>query len=187
MARISTGTGDDGTTALVGGRRVPKTSARVAAYGAVDEANDALGLAATAATRPELKALLATLQSDLFTLGSDLAAPEGVDTLRITQEHVRALVAEEDRLEAALPPLRTFILPGGTACAGFLQLARSVSRRAEREAWRVAESEAVNRHALVYLNRLSDLLFLLAREENHLAGVAETPWKGRQGAASRSP
>lgn len=181
MARISTGTGDDGTTALVGGQRVPKTDARVGAYGAVDEANDALGLAAAHASRDELRALLRRIQSDLFTLGSDLAAPEGVDTLRIEEAHVRALVAEEDRLEAALPPLRSFILPGGTPCAAALQLARSIARRAEREAWRVAADAWVNPHALVYLNRLSDLLFLLAREENHLAGVGDIPWAGRAG------
>ena len=179
MARISTGTGDDGTTGLVGGKRVPKTSARVAAYGAVDEANDALGLAAAFATRPELAERVRALQTDLFTLGADLAAPEGAQTVRVTEEMVARLVAEEDRLEGALPPLRRFILPGGSPSAGFLQLARSVARRAEREAWRVAESEPVNRHALVYLNRLSDLLFLMAREENVLAGREETQWMGR--------
>jgi len=182
VARISTGTGDDGTTALVGGRRVPKTSARVAAYGAVDEANDALGLAAAFATRPALVDLLRSLQTDLFTLGSDLAAPEGAQTLRVTGAMIDRLVAEEDRLEAALPPLRRFILPGGTPTAAYLQLARSIVRRAEREAWRVRETEAVSPEALVYLNRLSDLLFLLAREENVLAGKEETQWMGRSGA-----
>ena len=180
MARISTGTGDDGTTGLVGGRRVPKTSLRVAAYGAVDEANDVLGLAAAFATRPALREWVRSLQTDLFTLGADLAAPEGVQTVRVAQAHVDRLVAEEDRLEAALPPLRRFILPGGTPAAAYLQMARSVSRRAEREAWRVAEAEqgAVNPLALVYLNRLSDLLFLMAREENVLAGVEDTQWMG---------
>lgn len=181
MARISTGTGDEGMTGLVGGQRVAKTAQRVAAYGAVDEANDALGLAAALTKRDELRALLQRIQSDLFTCGADLAAPDGVETLRIGSEHVRALVAEEDRLEAALPPLRTFILPGGTPTAAALQVARSVVRRAEREAWRVAEGERVNRDALVYLNRLSDLLFLLAREENQLAGVPEPAWLGRGG------
>lgn len=181
MARISTGTGDDGTTGLVGGKRVAKTSARVAAFGAVDEANDALGLAAAFATRPALVSLLREIQTDLFTLGADLAAPEGAQTLRVTRAMVEGLVKEEDRLEAALPPLKHFILPGGTPCAAYLQLARSVARRAEREAWRVKESEPVNAEALVYLNRLSDLLFLLAREENVLAGKEETQWLGRSG------
>lgn len=181
MARISTGTGDDGTTALVGGKRVLKTSARVAAYGAVDEANDALGLAIAFASRPALVDLLRQVQTDLFTLGADLAAPEGAQTLRVTRAMTEALVKEEDRLEAALPPLRHFILPGGTPAACYLQLARSIVRRAERDAWRVKETEAVNAEALVYLNRLSDLLFLLAREENVLAGKEETQWMGRSG------
>ncbi|HUR69019.1 MAG TPA: cob(I)yrinic acid a,c-diamide adenosyltransferase [Candidatus Thermoplasmatota archaeon] len=179
MARISTGTGDDGTTGLVGGQRVKKTSARVAAIGAVDEANDALGLAAAFATRPALVELIRSLQSDLFTLGADFAAPEGAQTLRITPAMVARLVAMEDALEAKLPPLRHFILPGGTPAAAYLQLARSFARRAEREAWRVAETEPVSKDALIYLNRLSDLLFLLAREENVLAGVSEPPWAGR--------
>ncbi|HEX2022315.1 MAG TPA: cob(I)yrinic acid a,c-diamide adenosyltransferase [Candidatus Thermoplasmatota archaeon] len=179
MARISTGTGDDGTTGLVGGARVPKTSPRVAAYGAVDEANDALGLAAAFATRPALVETIRALQEDLFALGADLAAPPGVQTVRVGPAHVARLVREEDRLEATLPPLTKFILPGGTPAAAYLQLARSVARRAEREAWRAAQTEAVSRDALVYLNRLSDLLFLLAREENVLAGVEERQWAGR--------
>ena len=184
MARISTGTGDDGTTGLVGGRRVPKTSLRVSAYGAVDEANDALGLAAAFSTRAELKTFVQSLQTDLFTLGSDLASPEDMAyTVRVSQAQVDRLVAEEDRLEAALPPLRRFILPGGTPTAAYLQLARSIARRAEREAWRVAEAEPgrVNPLALVYLNRLSDLLFLMAREENVRAGVEDTQWMGASG------
>lgn len=179
MARISTGTGDDGTTGLVGGKRVPKSSVRVAAYGSLDEANDALGLAAAFATRPALIDLIRSIQSDLFTVGADLAAPEGAQTLRVTPPMVERLVSIEDALEAKLPPLRHFILPGGTATAGYLQLARSIVRRAEREAWQVAEEERVTQEALVYLNRLSDLLFLLAREENVLAGKEETQWLGK--------
>lgn len=179
MARISTGTGDDGTTGLVGGKRVLKTALRVAAYGAVDEANDALGLAAAFATRPALVDILRTLQSDLFTVGADLAAPEGTKTLLVTPDMVERLVVLEDHLEATLPELRHFILPGGTPTAAYMQLARSIVRRAEREGWRVAETEQVNKEALVYLNRLSDLLFLLAREENLLAGMPEPQWLGR--------
>ena len=181
MARISTGTGDDGTTGLIGGARVPKTHPRIAACGAIDEANDALGLAVAFATRAALVDLVRRLQTDLFTVGADLAAPEGAQTLRVTREMIAALVAEEDRLEGALPPLTKFILPGGTPAAGYLQLARSMVRRAEREAWRAAQAEPVSRDAIVYLNRLSDLLFLLAREENVLAGKEETQWMGRSG------
>ena len=181
MARISTGTGDDGTTGLVGGRRVPKSSLLMEAVGGVDEANDALGLAAALTPRADLRALLQSIQSDLFTLGADLASPQGMDALRIGEAHVARLVREEDRLEAALPPLRRFILPGGTPVAAALQLARSVARRAERAAWRAHEAEPVNRHALVYLNRLSDLLFLLARDENQKAGQPEPEWVGKGG------
>lgn len=179
MARISTGTGDDGTTGLVGGSRVRKTSARVTACGAVDEANDALGIAVTFATRPQLVETLRAVQADLFTVGADFASPEGVDTVRVAPAQTARLVAEEDRLEATLPPLRHFILPGGTPAAAYMQLARSIVRRAEREGWRVAELEPVNREALVYLNRLSDLLFLLAREDNVLSGKEERQWMGR--------
>jgi cob(I)alamin adenosyltransferase len=178
VARISTGTGDDGTTGLVGGARVPKTSQRVAAYGAVDEANDAIGLAAAHAGRPELKALLRSIQADLFTLGADIAAPPSAKTVRISRAHIEHIVRAEDRLEAALPPLRHFVLPGGTPCSAALHLARSIVRRAEREAWALAGAEPVSADALVYLNRLSDLLFLLAREENVLAGVEEEQWLG---------
>lgn len=181
MARISTGTGDDGTTGLIGGARVPKFHPRVMTCGAIDEANDVLGVAAAQASRPELIETLRRIQTDLFTVGADLAAPPGAQTVRVTQAMIDALVKEEDRLEAALPPLTRFILPGGTPTAASLQLARSIVRRAEREAWRVAQSEPVAREALVYLNRLSDLLFLLAREENVLAGREETQWAGRSG------
>ena len=179
MARISTGTGDDGTTGLVGGQRVPKASLLMEAVGGVDETNDALGLAAALATRDDLRALLRSLQSDLFTLGADLASPRGVETLRIGEAHVARVVGEEDKLEAKLPPLRHFILPGGTPTAAALQLARSISRRAERAAWRAREETPLNPHALVYLNRLSDLLFLLARDENVRAGTPEPEWKGK--------
>ena len=179
MARISTGTGDEGSTGLVGGARVLKTSPRVEACGAVDEANDALGLAASLATRAPLRDFLRTVQTDLFTVGADFAAPDGVSTMRVSEAMIARLVREEDRLEAALPKLTKFILPGGTPCAAALQLARSISRRAEREAWRLDQAEHASRPALVYLNRLSDLLFLLAREENVLAGVEDTQWMGK--------
>lgn len=179
MARISTGTGDDGTTGLVGGKRIRKTSLRVEATGALDETNDAVGLAAAHASREELRRTLRQVQEDLFTIGADLMAPPGVDSLRVGRAQIDRIVQEEDRLEAALPPLRHFILPGGTPCAAALQLARSIARRAERAAWRLSEQEPVNEDALVYLNRLSDLLFLLAREENVKAGVEDTLWMGR--------
>lgn len=179
MARISTGTGDDGTTGLVGGTRIAKSAQRVEVIGAVDETNDALGMAAAHATRAELKAFLRTLQEDLFALGADVMAPAGTKTVRVMPAHVARLVREEDRLEAELPPLKHFILPGGTPCAAALQLARSIARRAEREAWRAHAIEPLSADVMVYLNRLSDLLFLLAREENVKAGVEDTLWMGR--------
>ena len=181
MAKISTGTGDDGTTGLVGGSRVRKSSPRVAAVGAIDEANDALGLSAAFSKRPPLTKLVRSIQADLFTVGADLMAPQGAQTLRVGPALIERLVREEDRLEASLPPLRHFVLPGGTPAAAYLQLSRSIVRRAEREAWRAAEDGWVNLDALVYLNRLSDLLFLLAREENVASGVEETQWLGRDG------
>jgi len=176
MARISTGTGDDGTTGLVGGTRVRKTDARVAAYGAVDEANDALGLAAAFSDDAQLGDAIRAIQAELFMLGADLAAPAKADalTVRVTAAQVARIGSASDELEARLPPLTHFILPGGTRPAAFLQLARSIIRRAERDAWHIDDD--VNEHALVYLNRLSDLLFLMARDANHQAGVSEPTW-----------
>ncbi|MHB8605249.1 MAG: cob(I)yrinic acid a,c-diamide adenosyltransferase [Thermoplasmatota archaeon] len=182
MSRISTGTGDDGTTGFVGGSRGRKTDPRTCAVGAIDETNDALGLAAALAARAELRETLAALQRDLFTLGADVAAPAGTKTLRIGDADVARVEKETDRLEAALPPLKNFILPGGTASAAALFVARGVARRAERETWALVESGAeVGAPALRYLNRLSDLLFLLARAENERAGASETKWPGTRG------
>lgn len=159
-----------------------KTSRRIEVVGALDEINDVLGLALAFSDRPQLRDVVRAVQADLFTLGADLAAPAEVDTLRVTDDHVARLEREEDRLEAALPPLTKFILPGGSQTAAFLQLARSVARRAEREGWRAkGEGLDVNPVALRYLNRLSDLLFLLAREENQLEGREEQQWMGRSG------
>lgn len=177
MSRISTGTGDDGTTALLGGDQVPKTDPRVEAYGAVDEANDILGVAAAHAGA-DLEEEIQTLQSDLLTVGADLANPEADHGQRVDADDVERLEARIDELEADLPELERFILPGGTQVAAFLQLARSTVRRAERLGWRLDEDHDVNRHVLVYLNRLSDLLFLLARAANQEAGVEDEQWVG---------
>lgn len=181
MSRISTGTGDEGETGLVGGARVSKTDARVEAYGTVDELNDVLGLAASFGS-DGLREELRPLQRDLLTLGADLANPDADPEkgTRVGAEHVERLEARTDELERELPELRNFILPGGERSAAFLQLARSVCRRAERLAWRLREDHDVNPRALVYLNRLSDLLFLMARKVNVDAGVEEERWS-RQG------
>lgn len=179
VSRISTGTGDDGTTGLVDGSRLPKAHLRVEAVGAVDEVNDALGLAASAA--PHLGSALAAFQEDLFVLGADLATPGDKDgPMRLGPDAVERVERETDRLEAELPPLRHFILPGGAEPAARLFVARGLARRAERAVWRLATEQSVNRYGLVYLNRLSDMLFLLARAENRRASVAEPEWRPRK-------
>jgi cob(I)alamin adenosyltransferase len=163
VARIATGTGDQGTTGLADGTRLPKDHARIRAYGAVDELNAALGLA-LAGLGPRATPTLERAQRELFDLGADLSLAKGGP--RITAEHVARLDAELDALEARLPPLRNFILPGGSEAAARLHVARTVCRRAEREVVGLGERG----HPLVYLNRLGDLLFLLARQANADAG-----------------
>jgi cob(I)alamin adenosyltransferase len=174
LTRIYTRTGDAGETSLGDGSRVPKTDPRIAAVGAVEETNAQLGFVLAAGVPDELRAPLERIQNELFDLGADLAVPyaEGDGKLRIEQAQVEALERLCDRLNAALAPLRSFVLPGGTEAAARLHLARTVCRRAELAALRVAP---VNPVALAYLNRLSDLLFVLARAAN--AGGAERLWR----------
>lgn len=167
MARIATGAGDKGDTGLASGARVPKHSPRIQAYGAVDELNATLGLALVHLHGPAA-ATLARVQRELFDLGADLALAKGGP--RITAAHVARLDQELDALEKALPPLQRFILPGGSEAAARLHLARTVCRRVERDLVALARAEAVDGHALVYLNRLGDLLFLFARQANREAG-----------------
>lgn len=183
LNRIYTRTGDHGTTRLASGQPVSKATPRVEAYGAVDEANACLGLARLhTAADPALDAMLARIQNELFDLGADLATPpkdgeaEG-SVLRIVQSQVDRLESEIDALNDALPPLASFVLPGGTPAAAALHLARTVCRRAEREAVRLGEAgEPVGPEALRYLNRLSDLLFVAARWAND-KGRAEVTWR----------
>lgn len=183
---IYTRTGDEGQTSLVGGERVKKSTLRVEAYGTVDEANSALGLARShlPAELSDLDALLDRLQRGLFDLGSDLAtlknSPAERYVERIDADDVAELEAEIDRLEAELPPLKLFILPGGHPAAAALHLARTVTRRAERVAVALADEEWVNPEAIRYLNRLSDLLFVLSRYVNHRLGVEEPIWRARR-------
>jgi cob(I)alamin adenosyltransferase len=179
--KIYTKTGDEGLTGLLGNRRVPKDDARIEAYGTIDELNAVLGTA-RAQGLGEADALVGRLQDELFAVGSALADPnpEGPFHAAIHEAHVARLEAAIDALEAELPPLTRFILPGGTAAAATLHLARTVCRRAERQAVRLGHTpgEHVPRTLIVYLNRLSDLLFVLARAINHRAGVADVPWGG---------
>jgi cob(I)alamin adenosyltransferase len=183
LNRIYTRTGDAGSTRLATGAPVSKADLRVEAYGAVDETNACLGLARVhTAGGGELDAILARVQNELFDLGADLAQPAKADeapgsVLRILDGQVARLEGEIDALNAELPPLASFILPGGTPAAAALHLARTVCRRAEREAVRLVEAgEPVSGPALRYLNRLSDLLFVAARYAND-RGAAEVFWQ----------
>lgn len=175
--KLYTRTGDDGHTSLFGGRRTSKDDARVAAYGDVDETNAAIGLAAASAGEP-LSSLLRRLQNDLFVLGSELADPDhSGKTARLGSTDVERLERWIDEASAAVEPMRQFILPGGSELASRLHLARTVSRRAERAVVTLGRQTPLGGHSIVYLNRLSDLLFALARQANAAAGVPDVPWK----------
>ena len=165
LTRIYTRTGDAGETSLGDGSRVAKTDPRIAAVGAVEEVNALLGLALAGVVQPALRAPLERIQNELFDLGADFAVPfaEGDGKLRITPEQIEALEQDCDRFNEALAPLKSFVLPGGTEAAARLHLARTVCRRAELEALRVSPASPLG---LAYLNRLSDLLFILARTAN---------------------
>jgi cob(I)alamin adenosyltransferase len=178
--KIYTRSGDDGTTGLFGGRRVPKSDPRIECYGTVDELNAALGLAAAGAP-PEVAEKLARVQNELFVIGSHLATP-GDDTRQaarvpdLEESAIARLESQIDAADAELSPLRNFILPGGAEAAARLHLARTVCRRAERLLVAFAAVEPVEPVILRYLNRLSDWLFVYARWCNFKAGVADVPW-----------
>lgn len=179
---IYTRTGDDGSTGLLGPGRVSKADIRVEAYGCVDETNAAVGTARALGLDADCDALAARLQDELFLLGSALAdrSPDGKFLRVIGPAHIQRLETEIDRLEAGLEPLAHFILPGGTPGAAQLHLARTVCRRAERAAVELSQrpDEHLPAAIIVYLNRLSDLLFVMARAANHRAGVPDVIWKG---------
>src|SRR6202030_2229583 len=179
LTRIYTRGGDTGETSLGDGSRVPKQSPRVEAYGTVDEANAAIGLARLHADA-EADRMLARIQNDLFDLGADLCTPEGgargAGALRIVAAQVKRLETEIDAMNAALRPLDSFILPGGTPAAAYLHLARTITRRAERLVSEFAASEPLNPEALKYLNRLSDHLFVLGRRVND-NGARDVLWR----------
>jgi cob(I)alamin adenosyltransferase len=173
ISKVYTRTGDGGETALVGGARVSKASPRVEAYGDVDELNSLIGLARARARDQEIDEALALIQNDLFTVGGDLASPSGVEVPRVSESFVSALEELSDRFLKELEPLKEFILPGGGEAGAALHLARTVARRAERRVVALSETEEVNAETIVYLNRLSDLLFILARAVNRRAGIPE--------------
>ena len=179
LTRIYTRGGDAGETSLGDGTRVPKSSLRVAAYGTVDEANAAIGIARLHAD-VAADAMLDRIQNDLFDLGADLCTPEdgrrAAGALRITAPQVERLEHEIDVMNAMLRPLDSFILPGGTPAAAYLHLARTITRRAERLVSELAAGEPVNPEALKYLNRLSDHLFVLGRRVND-RGARDVLWR----------
>jgi cob(I)alamin adenosyltransferase len=179
--KIYTKTGDGGETGLIDGSRVRKDDLRVSAYGEIDELNAALGVALSLEAPPALRALLLRLQRELFALGAQLADPsasigERKAKAAIDAEQVARLEAAIDAHEAELPPLRAFILPGGSPLGARLHLARTVCRRAERAVTALAATRTIDPLLLAYVNRLSDLLFVLARHANHQAGVVEETW-----------
>jgi cob(I)alamin adenosyltransferase len=183
LNKIYTRTGDKGDTGLATGERVAKWDRRVASYGSVDETNAALGVARLhASDDPELDAMIGRIQNDLFDLGADLATPErdkplAFEALRITETQVVRLEIEIDAMNAAIPALDSFVLPGGSALSAYLHVARTIARRAERDIAELAntEGEKVSPAALAYANRLSDFLFVAARRAN-ANGAADVKW-----------
>ncbi len=180
MSPIYTRTGDSGETGLFGGGRVGKDDPRVDAYGEVDELNAALGLARAQGLDAELDRLAARLQEELFTVGAVLATPQGTRAEqhipKIRPEWVKAMEDAIDAFDRELPPMDAFILPGGTGGASALHLARTVCRRAERRTVPLYRSGKIDLQAIVYLNRLSDLLFTMARAANHRAKLEDVKW-----------
>ncbi|MCX6136951.1 MAG: cob(I)yrinic acid a,c-diamide adenosyltransferase [Ignavibacteriales bacterium] len=179
--KIYTKTGDAGVTGLFGGDRVPKDAIRIEAYGEVDELNAVIGMVRASQPPADIDRLLVRIQNDLFVVGADLATP--LDQVlsrvpRIDTGYAEALEKEIDALDAKLPPLKNFVLPGGTSAAALLHFARTVCRRAERAVVTLARAEKIGPEIIIYLNRLSDLLFVLARYANHRAGSVETNWSG---------
>lgn len=181
--KVYTRTGDDGQTGLFGGARVSKASLRVEAYGSIDELNSVIGLARTAALPTNIDQELGRIQNELFEVGAELATvPAKLDKLtlpKICADDTARLERAIDALDETLEPLKTFILPGGSLAGAHLNVARTVARRAERVMVELASAEPLRDELIRYVNRLSDLLFTMAREANRVAGVADVPWIGR--------
>ncbi len=180
--KIYTKTGDDGSTGLIGGSRVRKSDQRIECYGTVDELNAAVGLAAVGAEQ-QILVSLRQVQDELFVIGSHLATPEASPHNKglppLDESAITRLEMQIDAAESNLPPLRNFVLPGGTETASRLHVARTICRRAERLLVAFAMERPVEQILLTYLNRLSDWLFVMARASNHDAGVADIPWSPR--------
>ncbi|MGD9722459.1 MAG: cob(I)yrinic acid a,c-diamide adenosyltransferase [Pirellulales bacterium] len=179
--KIYTKTGDSGDTGLFGGPRTSKDSPRIEAYGTVDELNSVLGVARAQGLDAAIDALVRKIQNELFSIGAQLATPDPAahGTALVGPAHITALERAIDEHEEGLAPLKTFVMPGGTPAAAYLHLARTVCRRAERRLVTLLRTsdEPISPDILIYLNRLSDLLFVLARSVNRAAGVADVPWQ----------
>ena len=176
--KIYTKTGDEGKTSLFDNSRVWKSDQRIMSYGAVDELNSSLGIALSLELDPEIKDILIKLQNDLFIVGSDLANPNMSDEkIRTTPEMITFLEKKIDLLEPQLEPLTSFIIHGGTLLASILHLSRTISRRAETHVIALSQNEEINKNAAIYLNRLSDLMLILARAINHRTNISDIVWK----------
>jgi len=174
ITKVYTKTGDKGLTSLVGGERVSKASLRVDSYGDVDELNAVLGIIRSQGVCVEINTMLVKIQNDLFIMGADLASPANIEVPRVSAESIRSLEICIDKFLEELDPLKEFILPSGNVGGSYLHFARTVSRRAERKVAKLMEDEEVSEYVLVYLNRLSDLLFVMARVENQRGKFDET-------------
>ncbi|MBI3622488.1 cob(I)yrinic acid a,c-diamide adenosyltransferase [Candidatus Pacearchaeota archaeon] len=178
MVKIYTKTGDDGSTGLIGGNRVRKSSPRIIAYGVVDELNSSLGIALSLKLDTDIADLLTKIQNDLFVVGADLANPDLKNiTNRVTDDMVQFLESNIDKLEMELSPISYFILPGGDQIASQVHMARAISRRAETSIVYLAEIEEINKTCNIYINRLADLLFVIARVINKRKMIKDIAWK----------
>ena len=187
--KIYTKTGDKGETSLFGGERVSKDEVRIEAFGTVDELNSIIGTARAFNENEEIDSILARIQDNLFVLGADLATPvnsRNASVPRISAGNISSIERAIDQLESKLDPLKSFVLPGGSRPASLLHFARTVCRRAERRTVTLWKKGEISDEATIYLNRLSDFLFVLARYANKTAGMAETIWNTRTGPGSKS-
>ncbi|MGI0007851.1 MAG: cob(I)yrinic acid a,c-diamide adenosyltransferase [Nitrosotalea sp.] len=176
--KIYTKTGDDGTTGLIGNKRVKKSNPRIVSYGMVDELNASIGIILSSKLGKDIRVMLTKIQNDLFVVGADLAnTSQENKSNRVTSEMVSYLEKEIDRLEEKLSPITYFILPGGDLIASHVHLARAICRRAETNMVHLTESENVNNECLIYMNRLSDLLFVVARTINKRKKISDVAWK----------
>lgn len=174
ITKVYTRTGDEGITSLVGGKRVRKDSSRVEAYGDIDELNALLGIVHAQANDKEIKKITLQIQNDLFIVGADLASPKEIRVPRINQQRTKKLEKFIDEFLKELDPLKEFIIPSGSPGGQYLHLARTVSRRAERQIVNLSKEEDINKNILKYINRLSDLLFVMARIENKRSNFEES-------------